>query len=325
MANLAGRMDAPVASVTLSWSAIESLAVDYWRDSETVAKACALHSLRQQILSVYKSVTDSANARLRHGRWRVSEMQRTLGKAERAWTRAAQSSSAAAKQAVTRLETSVARARTPLADAESSCTQLEQNLLPNIEIIRQNLLHGGDRGNPLNLSSWMLHLNDFLDAILPTDATSAAELSQTKNAIAMLANQAGGVAEEQLATWQRRLADPPALGDWLNEQQSTFDGLLAWMYASRNLAIHTGQFTVPADILTAQAGRGIVDMILEFLGHWYQDQHSRGIPDSAALAIIGELASRKDALESHLRIATSCHPLNVATITAPNSDPWHRV
>jgi hypothetical protein len=97
------------------------------------------------------------------------------------------------------------------------------------------------------------------------------------------------------------------------------------MYASRNLAIHTGRFAVPADVLTAQAGRGIVDIVLEFLGHWYQDQRRQGVPDSDARAILKELADRKDVLENHLRNATSCHPLNVFTITAPDSDSWHRV
>jgi len=125
--------------------------------------------------------------------------------------------------------------------------------------------------------------------------------------------------------WRRRLANPPVLGDWLNDQQEIFCSLLAWMYASRNMAIHAGQFTVPADVLTSQAGRGIIDMILEFLGHWYQDQHRRGMPDSAALAILHELADRKDTLERHLRNAASSHPLNVARITAPGGDPWNRV
>lgn len=324
MANLADRMDAPVASVMLAWSAIESMNVK-WRHIELVAKACALHSLRQQILSVYKSVTDSANARLRLGRWRVSRMRVVLGKAERGHAAAARSSSPAAQEAAARLETSVVQVRAQLTKAESSCAQLEQSLLPSIEIIRRNLLGGGDQGHPLNLSSWLLDLNDFLDAILPLGATSSADLRQTQNAIAVLAKEAGGLAEEQLATWQRRLAHPSALADWLNDQQNIFHGLLAWMYASRNLAIHTGQFAVPADVLTALAGRGVVDMVLEFLGHWYQDQHSRGMPDSEARTVLEELADRKDVLEHHLRNSTSCHPLNVGTITAPDSDCWHRV
>jgi hypothetical protein len=324
MANLAARMEAPVASVMLAWSAIESLGVSH-NDFELIAKACALHSLRQQILSVYKSVTDSANARLRFSRWRVSEQQAALGKLERGQVRAARGISAAAQDAVARLHTSVALARALLTQAESYCTQLEHNLLPNIEIIRRNLLHGGDRGHPLNLSSWRLRLNDFLDAIQKLDATSPADLWQTQNAIAVLANEAGGLADEQLATWQRLLADPPMLADWLQHQQETFHGLMAWMYASRNSAIHSGQFSVPADVLTAQAGKGIVDMILEFLGYWYQDQYGQGAPESDAMAILRTLADRKDTLDRHLRSAGSCHPLNVETVTASDTDCWNRV
>jgi hypothetical protein len=324
MANLADRMDAPVASVMLAWSAIESMGVK-WPAIESIAKACALHSLRQQILSVYQSVTDSANARLRVNRWRVSKMKAVLGKAERGYAAATTSNSTTAQAAAVHLESSAIQARAQLTDAEEDCAKLEKRLLPGIEIIRRHLLGGGDSGHPLALSSWRLDLNNFLDVILPLDATSPAVLRQTQDAVALLAKEADGLAEEQLATWQRRLAQPPALADWLDDQQNVFHGLLAWMYTSRNLAIHTGQFAVPADVLTTQAGRGIVDMVLEFLGHWYQGEHSRGLPDIEATTILDELAGRKDILEQHLRNSTSCRPLNVATITAPDSDPWHRV
>ena len=45
-------------------------------------------------------------------------------------------------------------------------------------------------------------------------------------------------------------------------------------------------------------------MVLEFLGHWYQDEHSRGVPDSEARAVLEKLAKRKVALEYHLRNVT---------------------
>jgi hypothetical protein len=115
-----------------------------------------------------------------------------------------------------------------------------------------------------------------------------------------LSSEVGGLAEEQFTMWKNRLTTPPSLADWLDNQQSIFHGLLAWVYASRNLAIHTGQFSVPAGVLTAQAGRGIVDLILEFLGHWHQEQYKRGEPDSDAMTILRELADRKDALALHL-------------------------
>lgn len=326
MANLAGRMDAPVASVALAWGAIESLFVDRMRreDDELIAKACALHCLRQQILSVYKSVTDAGNARLRVSQVRINLARKSLDKARRGYHRAASGDSHAAGEAAVRLETSIVRIQAELERLNSDYAQLEQNLLPYIEIVRRNLLRGGNQGQPLSMSSYLLNLNDFLDSILPLNPTSSAEVVETHDALAALASEAGGLAEEQLITWQHRLADPSALADWLNYQQAIFYGLVAWMYASRNLAIHAGRFSVPADVLTAQAGRGIVDMILEFLGHWYQNQHNQGIPDSDAKAVLQELADRKDALDRELRAATSCHPLNVVTITAPDGDPWRR-
>ena len=326
MANLAGRMDAPVASVALAWGSIESLFVDRMvrQDDELIAKVCALHCLRQQVLSVYKTVTDASNARLRVGQVRINLTQKSLEKAQRGYNRAASGNSRAAGEAATRLEASITRIQAKLERLNSDYVQLEQNLLPNIEIVRRNLLRGGNQGQPLSLSSYLLNLNDFLDSILPLTSASLAEVAETHDAVAVLASEAGGLAEEQLITWQHRLADPSALADWLDYQQAIFHGLVTWMYASRNLAIHAGRFSVPADVLTAQAGRGIVDMILEFLGHWYQNQHNQGMPDSDAKAVLQELADRKDALERELRAAASCHPLNVVTITAPDGDPWRR-
>jgi hypothetical protein len=125
-------------------------------------------------------------------------------------------------------------------------------------------------------------------------------------------------------SWRARLADPAALADWIDLQQSGYQGLLAWMYASRNLAIHTGGFVVPADELTAKAARGIVDMVLEFLGYWYKSLNEKGLPDEIAIDIIKELAERKDRLTNQLRAAVTCHPLNIAEITAPESDCWNR-
>jgi hypothetical protein len=323
MANLADRMDAPVASAMLAWSALESLGLEP-NDFELLAKACALHSLRQQILSVYQSVTDSAISTLRFGHWRVGRMREKLTRIERSQTVAMRSDSRAAREAAARLRASMTEARDQLARAEVRFAELEVSLLPSIEIVRMNLLLGGNPEQPLHLNAWKLPLNGFLDAIIKLDATASDELRQTQDAVIRLSKGAGGLAEELLVTWQKRLADPSMLIDWLSSQQDIFHGLLIWMYASRNLAIHAGQFELPADVLTAQAGRGLVDMVLEFLGHWYQTERIRGAPDSAARAVLEELADRKDTLEGHLRGAASCHPLNVLSLTSPYSDCWQR-
>lgn len=324
MANLADRMDAPVASVMLAWSAIESMGIRP-SDLEVLAKACALHALRQQILAIYQSVTDSAIARLRFSRWQLAAKRTALAGLERSHAAARRSNTAKANEAATLLEVAVAEGRKDLVLAASNNEQLEQRLLPAIETIRRNLLKGGDPKQPLRLNQWGLPLNDFLDAILPLDAAAGDDVRQTQEAILALASEAGGIAEESLATWRRRLASPVEVADWLIHQQGTFYGILTWMYASRNLAIHSGRFAVPADVLTSQAARGIVDIALEFLGHWYQVINNLGLQESGADAILRELAERKDDLENHLRSASSCRPLNVFTLTAPDGDCWHRV
>jgi len=97
------------------------------------------------------------------------------------------------------------------------------------------------------------------------------------------------------------------------------------MYATRNMAFHNGKFAVPSDDLTAQAARGVVDMVLEFLGNWHKVERSAGLPDSDPMAVLEELAQRRDYLDSQLCAAQSCHALNIATISAPASDCWNRV
>jgi hypothetical protein len=324
MASLAGRMEAPVASVMLAWSALESLGVDAGAGLELVAKACALHTVRQQVVSCFKSVTAAASARVEFARQSVYWTGKFLGQAERAYYRVSHVESARAKDALRDIEERLPRLRSRHTDAESFATAVTQQIASEIRVIQRDLLGGIDPNQPLQASSYSLDVNQFLDAMLPPPAQSADPASESRKALATLAESVGGLAREQFLSWRSRLADPTTLADWIDAQQTGFHGLLAWMYASRNLAIHTGGFVVPADVLTAQAARGIVDMVLEFLGYWYKHLDTHAEPERNAIDIITDLAERKDQLGVQLRVADSCHSLNVATITGPDSECWNR-
>jgi hypothetical protein len=325
MANLAKQVEAPVATVALSWSAIESLRLNK-DDFELIAKACALQSLRQQMLSTYKSITDSANARLRQAQWRVERSLKLLDQAERGHATASRGQSPASKHAATVLAEKASNLRAASADTESQRQLLISELMSHVDVVRRVLLGGGVPGQPLSMTSWkMKDLNLFLDSLLPPRATDSADQRQLRTAVAELAQAGGGLAAELFVTWQARLANPMVLLSWLDEQQHFFHGLLSWMYAARNLAFHAGQFTVPADVLTAQASRSLVDMVLEFLGNWHKDEHSRNEQDSEARDILEDLAARKEALTAALANAQSCHPLNVDSVTAPGGGCWDRL
>jgi len=98
MANLARQVEAPMASTALAWSALEAIGVTKSYD-EKAAKAVALHSTRQQILGLYKSVTASALARLEHAQWQVEQTTVALRRSERSQSLAAASTSEKAQAA----------------------------------------------------------------------------------------------------------------------------------------------------------------------------------------------------------------------------------
>ncbi|MGC4868102.1 hypothetical protein ACLQ3B_22025 [Micromonospora sp. DT53] len=323
MANLAWAMDAPVAGVMLAWSALESLGVKKSHRA-LVAKACALHSVRQQILSVFKSVTASATARLRLGRYQVALAQEGLRKAQVALARVELSPSPRAAAAAAGLRTESSKRRAELAAARYENDQLSAVLLPAVAVVREHLLGGGDQQQPLSMSSYTLDINAFFDVLLNPTAAEPHVVGEVRRAVQLLAEHGGGISQELWESWRARLVDPSAVADWLDAQEHNVEALLTWMYVSRNLAVHNGEFAMPADTLTAHAAKGIIDMVLEFLGHWYQHCDAQGLPDPDAMSVIRNLAQRKDRLNTRLRAATSCRPLEVAAISAADGDCWGR-
>ncbi|MFI6624297.1 hypothetical protein [Streptomyces sp. NPDC050528] len=322
-AHLAARLDAPMASSVLAWSAIDSLGVESTQ-LELVAKACALHSIRQQLIGLYQTVTDSALNHLRSAQMRLSHDRRALAKLERAMRHTQEHAQLAARAAHTLLTERARQTREQVVSQEQAVRALEQTVTSHAAVLRRVLLGGGDNDQPLNLSSWMLDVNGWLDVLLPPRPQTVRDVLDAQAAIDALGRQAGGYAQDALTLWRARLADPKLLAGWLKDQQDVLHALLEWLYATRNSAIHRGQFTAPADAMTAHAARGVVDMLLEFLGNWHKIQYSQGVAETDALDVIGELADRKDDLADHLDQAPLCHPLNLDSVTGPGVDCWNR-
>ncbi|MFJ8062543.1 hypothetical protein [Streptomyces sp. NPDC096142] len=322
-AHLAARLDAPMASSVLAWSAIDSLDVESTQ-LDLVAKACALHSIRQLLIALYQTVTDSALNYLRSAQMRLANDTSDLAKLERAVGRTQTLEQLAARAAHAQLAEQARHARQQLAPQERAVRSLEQTVTSHAAVVRRVLLKDGDNGHPLRLTSWKLDVNGWLDVLLPARAQTGQDVRDAQAAIDALSRMAGGYAQDTLTLWHARLADPKLLSDWLQDQQDVLHALLEWLYATRNSAIHRGQFTAPADAMTAHAARGVVDMLLEFLGNWHKIQYSRGVAESDALSVIRDLANRKDSLTHHLAQAPSCHPLNLESVTGPGVDCWNR-
>jgi hypothetical protein len=178
-----------------------------------------------------------------------------------------------------------------------------RRLDPAVQTVRKTLLGGGAPGHPRHLSSWQLDVNDFLDALLPLTGSEPDPVRRGHDAIRVLAQHDDGLARAHLKTWSTRLGSPKALKEWMERQEQVYFALLTWMYAMRNMAIHSGVFTATADDLTAHAARTLVDMVLEIIGNWHAGEHASGSPESEALAVIRELAARQQGLVQSLHVA----------------------
>lgn len=321
-AHLASQANAPMTSSALAWSAIDSMGLGS-NDLDLLAKACALQTLRQQMIGLYQVVVESAAARVSHARWQVDLAGRVLGRRERAVPRVEQLGEVG-RSRLEELRLLVEESRAQFEAYTAHLAQVENDVRSLFAVLQGLLLKGDLAQEPFNVTSRLLKLDRWLDALLPLTPIVSPEARTAHTAVGRLGALAGGLAADGLDIWRSRLADPAEMARWLDEQQEIYHALLAWLYATRNLAFHSGQFTGPADTLTAHAARGVVDMALEFLGNWHQEQDRRGEAGTDAVGIFRALAQRKDDLANELRHAPSCRPLNVDAITSLDSNGWDR-
>lgn len=251
-------------------------------------------------------------------------MRGAVANYERSLAVARRGTSPKAQAAQLTLDEALAVARQGLTQAESTYALIQQQMVPRLQTLQGLIARRNNSDHPLEVIRGKLEMNRFVDALHPSASDDTSDMVCMRDAIIWLAAEAGGLAEHLLAAWQDRFAHPSTLLDWINGQQDIYAGLFTWMYVSRNIAIHTGALSVPADALTSQAAKGAVDMILEFIGHWNKIERDQGDPDTEPRTIVQDLSTRKDALEQHLRATSTCRQLNVETITAPASDPWSR-
>ncbi|MFE2009396.1 hypothetical protein [Streptomyces sp. NPDC059491] len=302
-------------SAALAWSALESTGLKA-RNLETLAKACALQTTRQQLISLHWIITQAANAKIDHFRRRMAEFEGKVRTHERAVGRFEGNEASWAEMALRRQRDSLKGARVNLIHAESQRAAAEAEISAGFGALERHVSVTG--------SGHIVSLNAWLDVLLPQRQSDSSTLIAARKAVLGLGKHSGGIAEDLLGMWIGRLAVPTRYADWLQEQQHIYHGILEWLYVTRNQVFHRGKFSNPADVLTAHAARGIVDLVLEFLGNWRAVENSGNVSGSEIVQIYKLLADRKDDLDRRLRSAASCHPLDVAQISAPNGDWWNR-
>jgi hypothetical protein len=315
-ANLAAQVGAPMASTSLSWSAIEALGVK-WSSVPLLAKACALHALRQQLVGSHVLFHLSAGAHLRHLVWRSGQIQGSLERHRRAVEACAASPDSAGAQAA------LAEHLKAIADLEQRLPQAQSEAVAAAKSFETRKVALAEyvpekNGRVSDPDCW-------LDVLLPARAADSADLALARSAADSLSQEIGGVAGETFDIWRARLSSPQGLQRWLDGQVGIFNALLYWMYSIRNAAMHSGAFSGPADTLTAHGARAVVDLVLEVLSNWQTRELVHGQPETSPLEIVTLLADRMDELASRLTPAQTNHALSVAHLTGPGFDAWSRV
>lgn len=306
-AHIARITEAPMTAAGLCWAALESLEVKA-KSRNSLARALSLQAVRQQALDLYQQMTTSVLGRLR-------ALTKTVRTAE---SKAKSLETASAGTGDKRLADLTQRATEARVNAYNYHAQLEHayKLEAHRAVVAAWLMVADD-GKLNDVDRWL--------DVLALPAEAEPELRAAAAAISTIADHLGGEVGMRLQTWRTFLAAPASLADWIDDTARQFENSLSWLYALRNTALHDGRFISATDALDAHAGRGIVDLTLEFLGNWYGQAASASTESGGlkAIEVIRCLAERQQTVLVQLRSGTRTG-MNVTHLTSPTSNGWDR-
>ncbi|MBM7774479.1 hypothetical protein JOD54_004683 [Actinokineospora baliensis] len=244
VAHIARRVEAPMTSAALCWSALESIGVD--EKPARLARAFALQTLRQHIVDAHAQLRLMVTDRLRRLGLRARKSQDTLRRAD-----------------------AVTQARQSWLDHDAAHQSALGDTTALMALVDAHVPRTTDK--PL-----LTEPDRWLDLLLPARDTDSPALTAAHDAVTALSAFAGGLTEDTITLWRARLARPSQLAKWLQDKQDTCHALLDWLYTTRNTAFHHGRFAGPLDLATTHAAQAVVDLLLEVLGRWHTTQHTRG-------------------------------------------------
>jgi len=317
MSHLASKMDAPMSSISLAWSALESCGVSASnpRNVDAVADSMALQSLRNQIIESYQSVQQSVNAVLAI----VNEDEKSAQRRNEQCTRSLNAiTSTSPHWEATRDRASMAEVSAQAAHATAAS-------------LREHLGQLGmsiDAYVSKDVRGHLLDANQWLDLLHPPHDSDTATLVRARTALSTLETQLPGIASAELEEWRKRLADPLLCADLLERWSGNYSRMLDGIYAVRNMAVHIGAFSIPGDFASARAAVSFADLVLEFLGNWYEVARREGLHGELgqpAEDVIKQLATRCQELKDEMRASPALYTLNISRLTSPTSNGRDRV
>lgn len=302
-AHIAHVTEAPMTSAGLCWSALEALelkagSAGKGRNVDALARALSLQATRQQMMDL-------------HARMRIAVAAESV---------AARTAHREAQARADSLE-SVASQTAALADKAAAARAAVRDRYAVMERALEAEAHRAtlDAWTGVGDDGLLRDPNRWLDVFAPPAGADPA-LRAAAGALDAITERLGGETANRLRCWRTLLADPGLLATWITKMAGRFEEHLDWLYAVRNTALHNGRFTSATDQLDAQAGRGLVDLTLEFLGNWYR--HAAGAaPDRAdwtAVEVIEDLAARQEHVVKELADGIR-ERWNMSRLTSPTS------
>ena len=166
-----------------------------------------------------------------------------------------------------------------------------------------------------------------MDLLRPADPSDSPAVVDARGGLSDLLGELSPAAAELTVLWRDRLDRPSQAAGLLEELEETYRHELRWLYATRNMTLHSGKMTAPGESQLAIAASGFADLALEFLGSWYGTANAVGLKAKANKSpkeVVDELAQRRKDIADHLRQGNDLHRLHAEHLTSCTSDGWDR-
>lgn len=309
MAHIARSTDSPLAAAALSWSSIESAGLD----PKPLAGALALQTLRHQLIHTHAEVFSGALAAQKARAATAAALLHRAGGLQHSFDNF-QGPADARASLKSRLDDAVAQADAALEERDRHAA-----VVADCTARIRGHVDFRERGYVQDLNTWV-------DLLRPTRNRDNVVVNVARQALNELLIEIPPASADLAGRWQRRLSRPSSAAQWLTDTAATFFAELRWLYATRNLTIHTGQIALPGDAETAQAASGLADLALEFLGSWYSTATRQGDPaaHSPPARIVDDLQRRSVDVAAHLKARHALTRFHAEHLTSPTSTGWDR-
>ena len=281
-----------MAAAALAWSSVEAANLE----AGPLSAALALQTLRHRLVHCHADVIAS-----------VSASERALRTVAKANASKARSLSAVVERfnADHPARADVA-ARLQLAEVEAARARdrLERHssvVRDALTVIRAHVNWTG-RGHLLDLNTW-------IDLLRPERPPDPQTVRAARTALTSLLPELTPAAAAQVRLWRARFSRPSSGAQWLANTRTLYTQELDWLYATRNLTIHTGHSASTGTCNSPRQRRGSQTSLLGFwpLGMRPRRKGTQGRRGTPPHRSLPSLNSDTPSLSAICGRGTPCH------------------